>query len=1043
MRTRRSWKLSNQTPNDEGGGTATSCTYLRRRRAAVPWPSLRWFGPLSARDHHRGGDEANGGGKWQDVFRCVTTRTPPGAPLGLLLENENPSLLPPLLDRCTRYCARIISFFFSKHLKSKEEGRRKKDFRSTMAPNTVHRTKWTNYPSPAFDGDGHHAPKAAVADSYQHPERFWVDYVIEALSKENAKELAREVCLEQTVELPGRIDVVKEVEAYTVGSIERIELLGTGSNGHGHGQHGGAVDGRSLYRVSIAYPNDTAGEELPQFLNVVFGNTSLKKGVSVENVTLSRHLLENRSMFPGPRFGVRGLRELLGVPRAPLLCTALKPMGKTSEEFADMAYALAKGGIDIIKDDHGLSDQVWAPFDRRVKLCSLAVKRANRETGKNALYAPCLNAPSDKIFERAWYAKECGAGAVMLLPGLSGWDVVRRLASDPSFGLPILIHPAMLGGWLQSHPHDSSSNEGEEQPRGLSHEFLFGVLPRLCGGDAVIFPMAGGRFQFTGDECQQVAEGCRRPMGRFEPTFPSPAGGMKLHRVSEMRQTFGDDTLFLIGGALLEQGPDLEEDARIFAHCAGRDAPYRRLVSKDLPDSTSSFRADARFTDKGRHGEAEVKPVSVPQRNDVGNRTSTASECHAKDSGTPIVEVQRVADAVRRRVLEYTLHNNGGYLSQACSSAETLATLYLRSLRLGPSVAASIPGPFRGSPGPSIETVTGEGHNGDFTDPHLDRFIFSPVHYALVLYSLMVEIGRLDVEAFESYNKDGSTVELIGAEHSPGHAVTAGSLAQALSQAAGIAYGRKKMGHTGRVVVYMSDGEMQEGQTWEAVEACVFHHIEVTAVIDVNGQQCDGNMGTVFDIGSIANKLKAFGAVVREVDGHNIQEIDSALAGKHEGPTFVLCHTDPCRGFPLLKDRAPKLHYVRFKDAAEKQQWADILSNMKKPYNVNAAGSRSTVASTHTEGPTDRGQTVALASRTHLQQCSVLKGTETITRPHRTHLVEWMKAHPKAIVLTADLTSSCEADLLRDTIPGQYLSMGMAEQNMMSFAGGLARVGFR
>ena len=171
--------------------------------------------------------------------------------------------------------------------------------------------------------------------------------------------LAREVCLEQTVELPGQTDAVRQVEAYTVGTIERIELLvlGSSSNNHSHTHIHSTSNNHFLYRVSIAYPNDTAGEELPQFLNVVFGNTSLKKGVSVENVTLSRHLLENRSMFPGPRYGIIGLREMLGVPRAPLLCTALKPMGKTAEEFADMAYSLAKGGIDIIKDDHGLSNQ--------------------------------------------------------------------------------------------------------------------------------------------------------------------------------------------------------------------------------------------------------------------------------------------------------------------------------------------------------------------------------------------------------------------------------------------------------------------------------------------------------------------------------------------------------------------------------------------------------------------------------------------------------------------------------------------------------------
>jgi ribulose-bisphosphate carboxylase large chain len=174
-------------------------------------------------------------------------------------------------------------------------------------------------------------------DKSSHPERFWVDYVIEATSKENAQAVARDICLEQTVELPGTTDAVKEVEAFTVGSIERIELL------HKNAHHD------SLYRVTIAYPNSTTGNELPQFLNVVFGNTSLKHGISVQDVTLSKHLMEDTTMFPGPRFGIEGLRKLCNVPDGPLLCTALKPMGKNSESFAEMAYSFAKGGIDIIK----------------------------------------------------------------------------------------------------------------------------------------------------------------------------------------------------------------------------------------------------------------------------------------------------------------------------------------------------------------------------------------------------------------------------------------------------------------------------------------------------------------------------------------------------------------------------------------------------------------------------------------------------------------------------------------------------------------------
>lgn len=456
----------------------------------------------------------------------------------------------------------------------------------------------------------HHA---RVADDRQHPERFWVDYVMEASTEHEARKLARELCLEQTVELPGTIDVVKQVEAYTVGAIERIERIAPTTTSSSH-----------FFRVSVAYPNDTAGDELTQFLNVVFGNTSLKKGIAVENVTLSRHLCDNVELFPGPRFGIQGLRNLLNVHQAPLLCTALKPMGSSSQDFANMAYHLAKGGIDIIKDDHGLADQVWAPFQERVKLCAEAVARANKETGRNTLYCPCLNAPVDKLIERAYYSKRVGAGAVMCLPGISGWDIVRHLAADDKFALPILIHPALLGGWLHSDEHSEEEKghpEEHHHPHGMSHKFLFGILPRLCGGDAVIFPNAGGRFQFTSLECQEVADGCRRPLGRFSAILPSPAGGMKLNRVQEMRESFGDDTLFLIGGALLEHGPDLEDDAKAFIHSAGRDRPYEPVTGH-----LASHHVDT----------SEVETPS-------------------QDSRKSVAEVQQVATAIRRRVLEYTL----------------------------------------------------------------------------------------------------------------------------------------------------------------------------------------------------------------------------------------------------------------------------------------------------------------------------------------------------------------------------------------------------
>jgi transketolase len=296
------------------------------------------------------------------------------------------------------------------------------------------------------------------------------------------------------------------------------------------------------------------------------------------------------------------------------------------------------------------------------------------------------------------------------------------------------------------------------------------------------------------------------------------------------------------------------------------------------------------------------------------------------------VEAARVAQSVRRRVLVHTLKNNGGYLSQACSAAEVLATLYLHVMNLGPSTASSVPAPFPGVPGPDNRgSFTGGAYNGPQA-PHLDRFIFSPVHYALVLYSLLIEVRRLAEDSLDQFNRDGSSMELIGAEHSPGHEVTAGSLGQAISQAGGIALARKLRGDTGRVWVFMSDGEFQEGQTWEAFAALAYHRIDNLGVfIDANAQQCDGAMESVMNIEPLAARLKSFGSAVHEVDGHDFKSLTAPVNQWPEGqPLVVIARTDPCRGMDLLRQRAPKLHYVRFKSDEERQAYEQALAAMKK-----------------------------------------------------------------------------------------------------------------
>jgi len=281
-----------------------------------------------------------------------------------------------------------------------------------------------------------------------------------------------------------------------------------------------------------------------------------------------------------------------------------------------------------------------------------------------------------------------------------------------------------------------------------------------------------------------------------------------------------------------------------------------------------------------------------------------------------------IALGIRRRVYEHSMRNNGGYLSQACSAAEQLAFLYNEALNLGQPTLPTVPKDFSGVPSSSnTDYHSGAGYNGPF-EPHFDRLFIAPAHYALVAYATLIEVGRMDPAGLELFNKDGSSVEMIGAEHSPGMEVHNGTLGIGLSTGAGLAFGRKKRGESGKVCVFMSDGEVQEGQTWEAVQAAAHHGIDnLWALMDVNDQQCDGAMDSVMEVGDIRSKFENFGAVCVEVDAHDLDALREAKAMPHDGrPLIILARSSPTQGMGFLQTRFPRLHYVRFKSEEERAE---------------------------------------------------------------------------------------------------------------------------
>ncbi|MDM8558894.1 RuBisCO large subunit C-terminal-like domain-containing protein [Candidatus Parabeggiatoa sp. HSG14] len=369
-------------------------------------------------------------------------------------------------------------------------------------------------------------------------ERFIVIYHIIG-DKSTALEKAKVICLEQTVEVGDELVLDGFIRDQVIGELEDFFAITNG-----------------IYEAHISYAIDTTAYELTQLLNIIFGNTSIKAGIRVHRLNLGAGIL---SQFSGPRFGIAGLRKIVNVYDKPLLCTALKPMGKSAILLAEFAYQFALNGVDVIKDDHGLTNQPFCPFEERVKACVEAVATANQKTGKHCIYVPNITAPTTDIMGRVYFAKKEGVGGLLIAPGLTGFDTMRSLSENNEINLPLISHPAFLGSMV-TNPNN-----------GFSHAALFGQLQRLAGADASIFPNYGGRFGFSKKECQSIAESCKEKMGHYFPMFPTPGGGMSLENIPDMLTLYGNDVIFLIGGALYSRSADLGDNVRYFLSLVGRD----------------------------------------------------------------------------------------------------------------------------------------------------------------------------------------------------------------------------------------------------------------------------------------------------------------------------------------------------------------------------------------------------------------------------------------------------------------------------------------
>jgi ribulose-bisphosphate carboxylase large chain len=325
---------------------------------------------------------------------------------------------------------------------------------------------------------------------------------------------AQGIAIEQSIEMP--LEAVRDetVRRDIVARVGAIRDLG---------------DGR--FEVEIGLSHLTFSHDAGQLLNMLYGNSSLQDDVELLDFRLDPELLDG---YPGRGQGVAGLRARAGAFGRALTCAAIKPQGLAAAAFAKLVEAFALGGVDYIKDDHGIAD---GSFNERVAACSEAALRAADRTGRLTHYVPNLSGSFRVMRDQVARLRDAGLRSAMVAPMIAGLSNAQALAQENP-DLVLFAHPSMGGA-------------ARIAPPALMKLF------RLVGADAAIFPHFGGRFGYSLQTCRAIAEALRGPWPHgFSDAMPTPAGGMTPARVQEMLDFYGSDAMLLVGGALLRAPPE-------------------------------------------------------------------------------------------------------------------------------------------------------------------------------------------------------------------------------------------------------------------------------------------------------------------------------------------------------------------------------------------------------------------------------------------------------------------------------------------------------
>lgn len=255
-----------------------------------------------------------------------------------------------------------------------------------------------------------------------------------------------------------------------------------------------------------------------------------------------------------------------------------------------------------------------------------------------------------------------------------------------------------------------------------------------------------------------------------------------------------------------------------------------------------------------------------------------------------VAGLESAATRIRLGALTMGEVQGQGYIGQALGVADVLAVFYARG-----------DGELRHRP----DDPEWEGR---------DRFLLSIGHYAIALYAALAEAGTIPLDELGTYGTDGSRLPMSGmASYTPGMEISGGSLGHGLAVACGMALGLRRLGNPARVFNLLSDGELDEGSTWEAAMAGAHHGLaNLTAIVDVNGLQADGPAQGVLRTEPVTDKWQAFGWHVVRVDGNDIPALLDGLdriRTHTDGPSVLICDTRVGRGVPFLETRE-KAHFM-------------------------------------------------------------------------------------------------------------------------------------